>query len=45
MSLSVAAAQLQMRGAGESIKDLHLSRGDRQLAMLVLPVESQQAPP
>ena len=40
--LPVAAPQLQVLGAGKPVEHLHLRRGDRQLAVLVLPVEGEQ---
>ena len=40
--LPVALAQLQVLGAGEAVEHVHLRRGDRQLAVLVLAVEGEQ---
>ena len=42
VGLAIALAQRQMGLAGESVEDLHLRRGDRQLAVLVLPVKGDQ---
>ena len=42
MGLAVALAKLQMGGSGEPVEDVHLRRGDRQLAVLVLAVEGEQ---
>ena len=44
MRRPVALAQLQMIGPGEAVEHLHLGRGDRQLAVLVLAVEGKQPP-
>ena len=38
----VAVAELELGGAGEAVEDVHLGRGDRQLAVLVLAVEGEQ---
>ncbi len=43
VGLAVAVAQLQVLGPGEAVEHLHLGRGDRQLAVLVLAVEGEQA--
>ena len=44
MRLAVVLAQRQVLGAGETVEDLQLGRGDRQLAVLVLAEEGEQAP-
>ena len=43
MRLAVGLAQGEMLAPGEAVEHLHLRRGDRQLAVLVLPVEGEQA--
>ena len=43
MRLAIALAQRQVLGAGESVEDVDLGRGDRQPAVLVLAVEGEQA--
>ena len=42
VGLGVALAQRQVLGAGEAVEHVHLGRGDRQPAVLVLAVEGEQ---
>ena len=42
--LAVEPPRLQVLGPGEAVEDLQLGRGDRQLAVLVLAEEGEQAP-
>ncbi len=43
MRLAVVLPQRQVLGPGEAIEDLQLGRSDRQLAVLVLAIEGEQA--